>query len=127
MPTKAKRARGPGPADIEIGKLMRLRRVELGLSQETLGIALGVTFQQVQKYEKGVNRVSASRLQAIATTLEMPIHEFYRKDTRSGVEMHSMLFDDPSFGLRLLRAYSAIKDVSVQRHFVTLMESVAGT
>lgn len=125
MITKTKSPRAVVPADTELGRLIRLRRVEMGMSQEKLGDVLGVSFQQVQKYEKGVNRVSAGRIQQIATALEVPIAHFFRKDSKGATEMQSMLFDDPSFSLRLLRAYTAIKDPAVQRHFVTLMESVA--
>ena len=59
----------PNPVDIHVGKLIRSCRVQAGISQEKLGAVLGITFQQIQKYEKGVNRVSASRMQAIASTL----------------------------------------------------------
>lgn len=111
--------------DVEMGKRIRLRRVEQKISQQELGEHLGVSFQQVQKYEKGVNRVGAARIQQIATALDVPVTFFYDGDGKSR-EVESLLFLDSAFSLRLLRAYSAIKDQAVQRHFVTLMESVAG-
>lgn len=123
-PTKMKQ-RSAGKPDIELGKRIRLRRVEQKISQAELGAELGVSFQQVQKYEKGVNRVGASRLQQIATALDVPVTFFYDGDGKSR-EVESLLFLDSSFSLRLLKAYSAIKDQSIQRHFVSLMESVAG-
>ncbi|QEE09740.1 helix-turn-helix transcriptional regulator [Bartonella kosoyi] len=63
--------------DISIGKRIHHRRISMGLSQKELGSHLGVSFQQIQKYEKGLNRVSAGRLQEIANRLEVPIHFFY--------------------------------------------------
>ena len=63
----------PNPIDVHVGSRVRLRRNMLGMSQEKLGEALGITFQQIQKYEKGANRVGASRLQAIATVMNVPV------------------------------------------------------
>lgn len=117
--------RGAGKPDIELGKRIRLRRVEQKISQSELGDKLGVSFQQVQKYEKGVNRVGASRLTQIAAALDVPVTYFYEGDGKQR-EVESLLFLDSSFSLRLLRAYAKIKDQGVQRHFVSLMESVAG-
>ena len=82
---KKMKQRSAGKPDIELGKRIRLRRVEQKISQAELGDQLGVSFQQVQKYEKGVNRVGAARLQAIATALDVPVfsaglwgHQVYR-------------------------------------------------
>jgi transcriptional regulator with XRE-family HTH domain len=107
-----------------MGKRIRLRRVELGMSQDGLGEALGVSFQQVQKYEKGVNRISASRLEQIAGALDVPVTFFFGGTVKEH-EVESLLFADSAFSLRLLRAYNAM-DESVARRFVTLMEAVAG-
>lgn len=116
--------RSSGKAEEQMGHRIRLRRVEQGMSQDELGKRLGVSFQQVQKYEKGVNRVGAHRLSQIATALDVDINFFYDGDGKTR-EVESLLFLDTSFSLRLLRAYSKIKDQAVQRHFVSLMESVA--
>jgi len=105
--------RSAGKPDIELGKRIRLRRVEQRISQAELGDKLGVSFQQVQKYEKGVNRVGAARLQQIATALDVPVTFFYDGDGKAR-EVES-----------LLRAYSKIKDQTVQRQLVSLMESIA--
>ncbi len=121
---KKMKQRSPGKTDIELGKKIRLRRIEQKISQAELGSKLGVSFQQVQKYEKGVNRVGASRLQAIATALDVPVTFFYEGDGANR-EVESLLFLDSSFSLRLLRAYSKIQNQAVQRSFVTLMESMA--
>lgn len=67
----------PNPIDIHVGSRVRLRRNMLGMSQEKLGEHLGITFQQIQKYEKGTNRVGASRLQAIASVLKVPVAFFF--------------------------------------------------
>jgi transcriptional regulator with XRE-family HTH domain len=127
------RATGPrsaGKSDIEMGKRIRLRRVEMNMSQAELGDKLGVSFQQVQKYEKGVNRVGANRLQQIAEALQADVNFFYSDENGKGraarTEVESLLFLDSNFSLRLLRAYSSIKDQNVQRKFVALMESIAG-
>ena len=110
--------------DASVGARVRYRRNLLGLSQTELGERIGVTFQQVQKYEKGVNRVGAARLQQIATALDVPVTFFYDGDNKAR-EVESLLFLDSAFSLRLLRAYSKIKDQTVQRQLVSLMESIA--
>jgi transcriptional regulator with XRE-family HTH domain len=123
---KAKKSapRSAGKHDLELGKRIRLRRIEQRISQADLGGELGVSFQQVQKYEKGVNRVGAARLQQIATALDVPVTFFYDGDGKTR-EVESLLFLDSSFSLRLLRAYAAIQDQTVQRQLVTFMESIA--
>src|SRR5471032_2475052 len=121
---KKMKQRSAGKPDIEMGKKIRLRRVEQRISQSDLGEKLGVSFQQVQKYEKGVNRVGASRLQQIATALDVPVTFFYDSDSKTR-EVESLLFLDSAFSLRLLRAYSRIKSQTVQRQLVSLMESIA--
>ena len=93
--------RSAGKPDIELGKRIRLRRVEQKISQAELGDKLGVSFQQVQKYEKGVNRVGAARLQQIATALDVPVTFFYDGDGKAR-EVESLLFLDSAFSLRLL-------------------------
>jgi transcriptional regulator with XRE-family HTH domain len=124
--SKAKKIhpRSVGKPDIELGARIRLRRIEQDISQTELGDKLGVSFQQVQKYEKGVNRVGAARLQQIATALDVPVTFFYDGDGKSR-EVDSLLFLDSAFSLRLLRAYAKIKDQTVQRQLVSLMESIA--
>src|SRR5476651_607399 len=77
---KKMKQRSAGKPDVELGKRIRLRRVEQHNSQSELADKLGVSFQQVQKYEKGVNRVGASRLQQIATALDVPVTFFYDDD-----------------------------------------------
>jgi transcriptional regulator with XRE-family HTH domain len=119
-----KNQRSTGRYDHKLGKRIRLRRVELDISQSDLADKLGVSFQQVQKYEKGVNRVGASRLQQIATALDVPVTFFYEPQIRLAKEVDSLLSLDSSFSLRLLRAYTSVKNQNVQRRFVSLIESI---
>ena len=72
--------KSPNPIDIHVGSRVRLRRMMLGMSQEKLGESLGITFQQIQKYEKGTNRVGASRLSAIGAALQVPVAFFFADD-----------------------------------------------
>lgn len=116
--------RSAGKGDVELGHRIRLRRVEQGMSQDSLAQALGVSFQQVQKYEKGVNRVGTVRLEQIAKALNVPITFFFNIDKKTK-ELETLLFVDSAFSMRLLRAYNAM-DQAVARHFVSLMERVAG-
>ena len=123
-------ARSSGKYDVELGKRVRLRRVEMKISQSELADKLGVSFQQVQKYEKGVNRVGAARLQQVATALDVPVTFFFDDDglgkraSDGKREVESLLFIDSAFSLRLLRAYASVKNQAVQRQFVSLIESI---
>jgi transcriptional regulator with XRE-family HTH domain len=125
LPPLPAHPRAAGKPDIALGARIRLRRVEMKMSQHELGDRLGVSFQQIQKYEKGVNRVGASRLEYIAAALGVPVTFFYGDGDAKQIEVESLLFLDSSFSLRLLRAYAKVKDQTVQRQFVTLIESVA--
>ena len=104
---------GPHAVDKHVGELVRVRRVALGLSQSDLAKALGLTFQQVQKYEKGTNRISASKLFDTATFLKVPISFFFEGLPEAGTEgavetgiIHTILCDRE--GLDFLRAYAAL-------------------
>lgn len=121
-----KSPRRVGKGDTTLGIRLRLRRVEQKMSQSDLADKLGVSFQQIQKYEKGVNRISAPRLLQIAKLLEVPVTFFYDEDgTKASKEVDSLLFLDSAFSLRLLRAYSSIGSRRLQQDMVNLMESVA--
>jgi transcriptional regulator with XRE-family HTH domain len=109
---KKMKQRSAGKPDIELGKRIRLRRVEQHISQAELGDKLGVSFQQVQKYEKGVNRVGAARLQQIATALDVPVTFFYEGDGKAR-EVESLLFLDSAFSLSGPTAGSRIRPYSV--------------
>ncbi len=125
------------PIDSHVGGRIRLRRNMIGMSQEKLGDSLGITFQQVQKYEKGTNRVGASRLQAIAGILTVPVSYFFddapNQDPVSGgfAEDSSasslMEFCTSAEGLQLNRAYIAIADPKVRRKVLDLVKALAAT
>lgn len=78
-PTASRGSRGPNPVDVHVGGRLRLRRTLLGMSQEKLGEAIGLTFQQVQKYERGTNRVGSSRLFDISRVLDVPVGYFFEE------------------------------------------------
>jgi transcriptional regulator with XRE-family HTH domain len=107
-----------------MGRRIRQRRREIGISQTELAGNLGLTAHQVQKYEKGINRIGAALLQQIAKTLGVDIPFFYDGDGKEP-DVDSLLLVDSVFSLRLLRAYTAIKDKTVQRKFVILVEMIA--
>lgn len=126
----------PNPIDIHVGTRVRLRRIMLGLSQEKLGDSLGVTFQQVQKYEKGANRIGASRLQKISEILKTPVSFFFEDapGTPSNLEGGLAESDSPNYvvdflsspeGLQLNKAFSNIKDPKVRKKIVDLVRSLA--
>jgi transcriptional regulator with XRE-family HTH domain len=113
-------------ADREVGRRMKLRRVDLGYSQTEIGEALGVSFQQVQKYERGTNRISASRLQQIAKVLEVPLPFFFADNDRQsigGSKVFGLL--ETAYSLRRVKAFGRIKDQRTQRAAVRLVERIA--
>ncbi len=118
--------RSAGNADIEMGRQIRLRRRETGISQIELAGRLGLSFQQVQKYEKGTSRIGAARLQQIAKRLGVDIPFFYDGDGKKS-DVDSLLVANSVFSLRLLRAYTAIKNKTVQRRLVILVEMIAAS
>ena len=126
----------PEPTDVHVGGRIRLRRNQLGMSQEKLGESLGITFQQIQKYEKGTNRVGASRLQAIASILDVPVAFFFaevpgRESALDGLSEGDgsrfvIDFVNSGEGLQLNRAFHQITDTDVRRRVVELVKSIAG-
>jgi len=120
----------PNPIDIHVGRRVRLRRLLLGMNQETLAEALGLTFQQVQKYESGRNRVSASRLSAMAEILGVPISYFFDDLSATGAEVSTEdkarreQFESPET-IELVRLYYAIPDPTVRRQFLDMIKAAA--
>jgi transcriptional regulator with XRE-family HTH domain len=120
----------PNPIDIHVGKRIRIRRVLLGMNQQTLAKALGLTFQQVQKYEHGANRVSASRLSAMAEILRVPISYFFGDLPTAGTKVSAKdkarreQLEQPET-IDLIRLYYAISDVAVRRRFLEMVKSIA--
>ncbi len=128
QPPNPIRKRRAGAEDVEIGRKIRALRLERDLSQSGLANGIGLTFQQVQKYEKGTNRVSAGRLLRIAALLDVPITFFY-----SGMAERTKKHDTHNAGLalvqtkgamRLLRAYSDISARATKYALVVLAESL---
>jgi len=115
--------------DENIGKRVKLRRLQLGLSQESLARALGVTFEQVQKYETGNDRIEAARLQQIADILKVPVLFFFGgalsgAPDRAG-DCNVLDFLDTAYALRLVQAFKRIKGRHIRRSIVELVEQVA--
>src|SRR6478752_8167243 len=130
MSTKA-----PNPVDRYVGSRVRMRRIMLGMSQEKLGEALGLTFQQVQKYEKGTNRVGASRLQQISEILQVPVSFLFEGGPGGAINANGVAeapspayvsdFLATSEGLALTRAFTRINDSKLRRSIVDLVEQIA--
>ncbi len=127
--------KSPNPIDKHVGSRVRMRRMMISMSQEKLGEKLGITFQQIQKYEKGTNRVGASRLQQIANVLGVPVGFFFEGapnvDASTGGFSESASpayvsdFLATSDGLALTKAFMKITDSKVRRRIVDLAEALA--
>jgi len=142
LPERAEKDGRPSPIDVHVGSRIRLRRTLLGMSQERLGEALGLTFQQVQKYERGVNRVGASRLFDLSRVLDVPISFFFDDMPESlantyggqvsrrphGFSESQDRFGDDTLNrretLELVRAYYRITDPSVRKRVFELIKSL---
>ena len=127
--------KAPNPIDKHVGARVRMRRMMISMSQEKLGDKLGITFQQIQKYEKGTNRIGASRLQQIALVLSVPV-AFFFEGAPTPDSMSSGLSEPPSpayvsdflatsDGLALTKAFMKVKDAKVRRRIVDLVQSIA--
>ncbi len=131
--------RKPNPVDVHVGGRLRLRRMLLGMSQERLGESLGLTFQQVQKYEKGVNRIGASRLFEVARVLGVNVQWFFdelngaaspvgfteRGFSESGSDAHMIEFLNSREGIELNRAFMRVSDPKTRRAIVELVRALA--
>ena len=126
-------AKPPNPVDRHVGSRVRMRRIMLGMSQERLGEGLGLTFQQIQKYEKGTNRIGASRIQQISEILQIPVSFLFEGSPGS-----SAVFGEapsPTYiadflataeGLALVRAFTNIPDIKLRRAIVDMVELISG-
>lgn len=127
----------PNPVDAHVGSRVRLRRMLLGMSQERLGESMGLTFQQVQKYEKGVNRIGASRLFQISKILDVPVQFFFEEAPYAGdgsqaqglaesdSETFILEFLNSREGLELNRAFVKIADPKVRKSVVDLVRNLS--
>jgi transcriptional regulator with XRE-family HTH domain len=129
--------KAPNPIDKHVGSRVRMRRMMLSMSQEKLGGALGLTFQQVQKYEKGSNRIGAGRLHHIARVLQVPVPFFsdgaplvpgQAKGNGGAAPSPAYVteFLASSDGLALTKAFMGIKELELRRSIVNLVEEIAG-
>lgn len=135
---KAKTRGKPTLTDKHVGAKICMRRLTLGLSQTNLGDAVGITFQQVQKYEKGTNRVSASRIQQLAKVLNVPVSFFFegapeavtngRKSAENSLATPTYVADflGSRDGHKIMKAFSRIADRKVRRKMVELAEELSG-
>jgi len=127
---------GVHPTDRHVGSRVRMRRLMLGLSQTSLGDALGLTFQQVQKYEKGTNRISASRLQQLSNILQVEVPFFFEgspdvggeQQIQTGAPSPQYVSDylATSDGIHLTEAFMRIPNAKIRRSIVDLVEAIAG-
>ena len=128
----------PNPIDRHVGSRVRMRRMMLSMSQEKLGDALDLTFQQVQKYEKGTNRIGDSRLQQISNILQVPVSFFFEGAPHLPGHSHGGMSEAPSpayvsdflatsDGLALTKAFMRIDDSKLRRRIVDLVEQIAGS
>src|SRR5215472_8934846 len=130
------RKKAPSPTDQHVGSRLRMRRKMLGMSQEQLAEALGITYQQVQKCEKGANRIGASRLQQISHILQVPVAFFFQGAPNAsaphgsnGSALSMAPIDDfvsDSDGLRLIGAFMRIDNAALRRRIVMLVQEIAG-
>jgi DNA-binding XRE family transcriptional regulator len=124
---------GPNPIDIHVGSRIRVRRMMIGLSQEKLAGGLGITFQQVQKYEKGTNRVGASRLQHIAGLLNVPISYFFAEGDNSLLAKPTVMGDvdvittflSSQQGMDLNKAFVKLENPKIRQRVVQLVTTIA--
>ena len=126
------RGKSPNPIDKHVGSRVRMRRMMLDMSQSGLGNALGITFQQVQKYEKGTNRISASRLQQVCHILQVPIPFFFEGAPAGDALPGRLPSPDPTTdlmttrdGLALVKGFIRISNVQLRRRVVNLVEELA--
>jgi transcriptional regulator with XRE-family HTH domain len=131
-----RRSDGPNPVDVHVGSRVRMRRMLLGMSQDKLGEAIGLTFQQVQKYERGANRIGASRLFELSKVLDVPV-SFFFEDMAAPEKPRSRAREAPPQEerdpmtkretLELVRAYNRIGDPTVRRRVFEMVKAVAKT
>ena len=127
MPRRVTTKEGPHPIDVHVGSRVRLRRTLLGLSQPALGEALGLTFQQIQKYERGKNRIGASKLWKLTQALDVPVSFFFEgvvEDQAGPTPFDS----DPLYKretLKFVRAYYRITDPKARRSLFELVKALA--
>jgi transcriptional regulator with XRE-family HTH domain len=138
-PSRGRGGGKPNPVDVHVGARVRLRRTLLGMSQEKLGEAIGLTFQQVQKYERGANRIGSSRLYDLARVLDVPVSFFFEDmpstvSAKSPARQRGMAEEEPDYEpdplakretLELVRAYYRIADPQVRKRLFEMTKALA--
>jgi transcriptional regulator with XRE-family HTH domain len=122
---RIRRAAGPDPIDVAVGASIRLRRLEIGMSQTQLADAVGTTFQQVQKYEKGTNRISVSRLVRAASALGVSVASLVGEDGTSATKSVITVDLATTEARQLLEAFAAMRSGEARRALVKVAQSVA--
>lgn len=122
----------PNPIDAHVGKRIRMRRVEQRMSRATLGEYIGLTHQQVEKYERGVNRIGASRIQEMCTALEIPVAFLFEgapgsPSSVNGVPQYIVEFMTSQEGVRIVEAFGRITDPKVRRDLVRMVTNIANS
>lgn len=130
MNSERRNPRRLDPLDVLVGKRIRTQRLVRKMSQSDLGRQLGITFQQIQKYESGVNRVGAGRLQQIAKIFELPVNVFFGEDaaTQDASEATNeavLNFLNTARAVKLVKDFARVKDPALQQAIVTLVEKIA--
>lgn len=119
--------KGPTTYDAAVGRRIRAQRLAHGLSQSAVADQLGLTFQQLQKYERGTNRISAGRLQELAAIFSIPVNALFGSERpRDTKRTAALAFLDTAGAMRLVRAYAAIEKPRMKRALVELAEQIAG-
>lgn len=143
-PAKKAKGDGPNPIDIHVGARAKLRRGIMGLSQENLAEALGITFQQIQKYERGANRISASRLHKLSETLGVPVGYFFEGYNEDEPERAYGFSDTPQEDfswleenggdlmerketIDLVRTYYSVQDPALRKNFVKMLKTLVSS
>jgi len=140
VPKEKVKMEGLDPIDIHVGAKVRARRLLMGLSQDNLAKLIGLTFQQVQKYERGTNRISVSRLIDIAKALKVPVNYFFAENisadailcnSLSDNKQDDFILDDEPLAkkdvIELVRAYSSIKDPNLKKQLLEMAKTMAKT
>lgn len=124
-------SKSPNPVDKYVGNRVRMRRIDLGMPQDRLGAAIGMTFQQIQKYEKGVNRISSSRLVAISNALEVPVTWFFEgapgntNPSHTPIDTTILEFIATRDGISIARNFPRLQNSDLRRSIINLAENLA--
>ena len=120
-----RKKRGPNSTDVQVGEAIRARRLIAGISQQALADRLGVSFQQVQKYEEGINRVGAGRLPQIAESFNVPISALFSVSAEASADAPSVSLIPDKSTLRLLVSFAGVSNRAIRRGLIDLVDAIA--